>query len=162
MAEANFQVLGQQLQAMGQHVELIHNLPPPPADNINIMNALNEVLVRLDNLSVQVDHLLARYVTLAISGVMLNLIFFHSQQCLPMRLYNATLSFDAELQYPLQYPAGVPVIPIMARMKRQLISLSVADAQVVAQVLHLPALDHPLVVDRRNQILKYLSCALRA
>ena len=120
------------------------------------MNALDQIIARLDRL----EYLSASCVTWAILGATLIIIItFNSQQCLPMQLYNATLSFDAELQYP----PGVPEIPNTAKTKRQLMSLSVAEAQVVAEVLHLPALPgHPLVVDRRNQILDFLGCALRA
>jgi hypothetical protein len=96
------------------------------------------------------------------------------QNLLPMRLGNASSSINAALSYP----PGFIMVPQAPVFKKDLLSMngefyhsvclnysdcfSVAACQATAQALGLPALGHPNVVQRRQQIMDYLGAGLTA
>jgi len=73
-----------------------------------------------------------------------------------MRLVNATAPVNALLSYPANIQ-----IPAQARTKQELMHLTAANCQIVAEILHLPVLPpNVLVVRRRQQIADYLGCGI--
>ncbi|KAF8343694.1 hypothetical protein F5887DRAFT_971704 [Amanita rubescens] len=81
------------------------------------------------------------------------------QSRLPMQLQNAIASLDA----PLQYPPNVVVGPQFPTTKKLLLKLTTARAQAVSQALGLPALPpNSHLAARRQQIMDFLGCAMRA
>ncbi|KAM6493782.1 hypothetical protein JOM56_010143 [Amanita muscaria] len=87
--------------------------------------------------------------------------FDQSQQRLPMLLHNATASYNAHLIYP-PVVGNVPGLPAT---KGALLTLTIPNCIALAEALGLPALPAfpaPTVVNRRQQILDFLGCAIRA
>ncbi|KAN0123273.1 hypothetical protein V8E52_003226 [Russula decolorans] len=79
------------------------------------------------------------------------------KELLSIRLWNATMRPNETLQYP---PA-VAIQQPMPNTKVDLLYLTAAQCVVVAEMLHLPALERGAVVaDRRQQISNYLGCAM--
>ncbi|KAL6298816.1 hypothetical protein BKA93DRAFT_809574 [Sparassis latifolia] len=80
-------------------------------------------------------------------------------ELLPLRLQNANASQEA----PLRYPPGVALPAHPPTTKEQLLTLTVPNCQTLATALVLPALPgQPTVVQRRQQLLDYLGCGIRA
>jgi len=75
-----------------------------------------------------------------------------------MRLNNAVASLDAPLRYP-----NVPIPTQAPQTKQELMFLTGANCQIVAQALNLSALpNNATIAQHRQQIMDYLGCGILA
>ncbi|KAF8340783.1 hypothetical protein F5887DRAFT_1226713 [Amanita rubescens] len=170
MAQPNFQLLGQHLIAASEQIRLIPNMHPANFQQ-GFAQQTQQHAAALAQQAEQHNAALAQQAekhnaALAQEAERHNAVIqrldnlLESQQRLPILLHNATASHDAPLAYPPGVgDAGLPVT------KDALLTLTVADCIALAEVLGLPALPAfpaPTVIIRRQQILDFLGCAIRA
>jgi len=184
MAQPNFQLLGQHIIAASEQIRLIPNMHAVPVANFQqgFAQQAQQHAAALAQQAEQHNAALAREAeqhnamlaqraeqhnaALAQEAERHNAVIqrldnlLESQQRLPMLLHNAITSNDAPLAYPPGVgDAGLPVT------KDALLTLTVADCIALAEALGLPALPAfpaPTVIIRRQQILDFLGCAIRA